>query len=45
MNPIFIVIVIILALMLWAGLNIFFPTIGDVLLDMWEDIKRSINKE
>ena len=46
MNPVFIFLVIVSAFLLWAALNVFFPNIGDVIYDMWEDIKRnSKNKE
>lgn len=45
LNPLFIVIVIIGAFLLWCALNIFFPSIGSVINDMKEDIKRNLNKE
>jgi len=45
LNPMFIVIVIIGAFLLWCALNIFFPSIGSVINDMKEDIKRNLNKE
>ena len=45
LNPLFIVIVIIGAFLLWCALNIFFPFIGSVINDMKEDIKRNLNKE
>lgn len=45
MNPVFVVIVIACAICLWAALNVFFDSIGKVLLDMWRDIKRSLNKK
>ena len=45
LNPMFIVVAIIFAFLLWCALNIFFPIIGDVLLDMWNDIKRSLSKK
>ena len=45
MNPVFIVIVVICAVCLWAAMNVFFELIGNVLLDMCRDIKRSLNKK
>lgn len=45
LNPLFIVIVIIGAFLLWCALNISFPFIGSVINDMKEDIERSLNKE
>lgn len=45
MNPVFVVIVIICTACLWAALNVFFDLIGKILLDMWRDIKRSLNKK
>lgn len=45
MNPVFVVIVVICAVCLWAAMNVFFELIGNVLLDMWRDIKRSLDKK
>lgn len=45
MNPVFVVIVIICAICLWVAMNVFFELIGIVLLDIWRDIKRSLNKK
>jgi len=45
MNPVFIFLVILFAIFLWGALSMFFPNIGDVLLDMWNDIKNSWNKK
>lgn len=46
MNPVFIFLVIVFGFLGWAALNVLFPIIGDVIYDMWEDIKRnSKNKE
>ena len=45
MNPVFIFLVILFAIFIWGALNIFFPIIGDVLLDMWNDIKRNLNEK
>jgi len=45
MNPVFVFLVILFAIFLWGALSIFFPSIGGVLLDMWDDIKRSLEKK
>ena len=45
MSPVFVFLVILFAIFLWGALNTFFPIIGDVLLDMWNDIKRSLDKK
>jgi len=45
MNPLFILIVIAITVCLWVVLNNFFDPIGRVLLDIWRDIKRNLNKE
>lgn len=45
LNPLFIVVIIIGAFLLWCALNMFFPFIGSVINDIKEDIERSLNKE
>ena len=45
MNPVFVFLVILFAIFLWGALSMFFSSIGDVLLDMWNDIKRSLDKK
>ncbi len=45
MNPVFIYLVILFAISLWGASSTFFPNVGDVLLAMWDDIKRSWNKK
>lgn len=45
MNPVFVFLVILFAIFLWGALSMFFHSIGDVLLDMWNDIKRSLDKK
>lgn len=45
MNPVFVFLVVLFAIFLWGALSTFFPNVGDVLLDMWDDIKRSWNKK
>lgn len=45
LNPMFIVIVIIGAFLLWCVLNNFFPSVGSVINDIGEDIKRNLSKE
>lgn len=45
MNPVFLLLVILGGTALWALLNIFFPIIGAILVDMYRDIKRNLNKK
>ena len=45
MNPVFGILVALAAVALWAMLNIFFPFIGSVILDIYNDIKQSLNKK
>lgn len=45
MNPVFVFLVILFAIFFWGALSMFFPSIGEVLLDMWNDIKRSLDKK
>lgn len=45
LNPLFIVVIVICASLLWCVLNNFFPSVGSVINDIGEDIKRNLNKE
>lgn len=45
MHPVFMLLVIIFAFLLWVALSMFFPKIGDVILDMYDDVKRSLEKK
>ena len=42
MNPVFWFLVLLGAVGLWACLNIIFSKVGEIVLDMFKDVKRSL---
>ena len=45
MNPVFVILVIIGAAILWFSMNSLFPKIGEVICGLFEETKNNINKE
>ncbi len=45
MNPFFVILVILAAVLLWFLLSFAFPWIGKIALMLWRDAKYNINKK
>ena len=45
MNPVFVVLVIIGAIILWFSMNSLFPKIGEIICGLFEETKNNINEE
>ena len=45
MNPVFVVLVIIGAVVLWFSMNSLFPKIGEIMCGLFEETKNNINEE
>lgn len=45
MNPVFVILVIIGAVILWFSMNSLFPKIGEVICGLFEETKNNINEE
>lgn len=45
MNPVFVVLVIIGAVVLWFSMNSLFPKIGEIICGLFEETKNNINEE
>lgn len=45
MNPVFVILVIIGAVILWFSMNSLFPKIGEIICGLFEETKNNINEE
>lgn len=45
MNPVFVILVIVGAVILWFSMNSLFPKIGEIICGLFEETKNNINEE
>lgn len=45
MNPVFVILVFLIGILIWFGINFLFPIIGKILCDLFEETKFNITNK